>query len=82
MTRNHQRKRVCPERCFIYAGLFDRLASPDHARDLWKHWGKPRAAWYHGSHVSFLWEPEVKVLLDEAFRSCGLVTARSPSLLP
>jgi len=66
--------RVPRARCYVYAGLFDRLAPADHARDLWKHWGKPRAAWYHGSHVSFLWEPEVKRLLEEAFRSCGLVS--------
>jgi len=61
------------ERCYLYAGLADRLASPDHARDLWEHWGRPRLAWYHGSHVSFLWEPEVKRLLLEAFKDRGLL---------
>lgn len=69
--------RVPRARRFVYAGLFDRLTSPDHARDLWKHWGKPRAAWYQGGHVSFLWQPEVKALLEEAFRSCGLVSDAS-----
>jgi len=64
------------ERCFIFAGLADQLASPDHARDLWHHWGEPRIAWYHGSHVSFLWEAEVKSLLEEAFRTTSLLPAR------
>jgi hypothetical protein len=61
------------ERCYVYAGLVDRLASPDHARDLWEHWGRPRVAWYHGGHVSFLWEPAVRELLLEAFGSQGLL---------
>ena len=65
--------RVPRERRFLYGALGDRLASPDHARDLWRHWDRPRVAWYHGSHVSFLWESAVKSLLEEAFRSTGLV---------
>jgi hypothetical protein len=60
-------------RRFVYGAVGDRLTSPDHTRDLWHHWGRPRVAWYHGSHVSFLWEPEVKALLEEAFRSCRLL---------
>ncbi len=65
--------RVPVERCYLYAGLVDRLASPGHALDLWEHWGRPRVAWYHGSHVSFLWESAVKELLLDAFRERGLV---------
>ncbi len=72
--------RVPRERRFLYAGLADRLASPDHARDLWEHWEEPRVAWYHGSHVSFLWEPEVKELLLDAFRISGLVSEEDSSM--
>jgi len=61
------------ERRFLFAGIADQLASPDHARDLWHHWDRPRIAWYHGSHVSFLWEAEVKALLEEAFETTGLL---------
>lgn len=61
------------ERCYLYAGLADRLASPDHALELWDHWGRPRVSWYHGSHVSFLWETEVRTLLLDAFREQGLL---------
>ncbi|MFQ5515536.1 MAG: alpha/beta hydrolase family protein [Myxococcota bacterium] len=63
-------------RRFLYAALVDRLATPDHARDLWRHWGRPRLEWYRGSHVSFLWERKVEALLEEAFRSCGLLPER------
>lgn len=62
------------ERRFLFAGLADRLASPDHARDLWQHWERPHLTWYHGSHVSFLWEDEVKDLLQRALSTCGLVS--------
>ena len=51
----------------MYAGVVDQLISPDHARDLWRHWEEPRIVWYPGSHVSFLFENEVTDLLDEAF---------------
>jgi hypothetical protein len=65
--------RVPGERCYLYAGLADRLASPEHALDLWRHWGEPRVSWYHGSHISFLWEREVRSLLLDAFGERGLL---------
>jgi hypothetical protein len=65
--------RVPRKRLYLYAGLADRLASPDHAMALWNHWKKPRVAWYQGSHVSYLWEKDVKVLLEEALTDCGLI---------
>jgi len=65
--------KVAHARRFLYAGLADRLASPDQASDLWRHWGEPRTLWYHGSHVSFIWEPEIQTLLAEALAASGLV---------
>jgi hypothetical protein len=64
---------IARERRFVFAGLADQLAAPHHAHDLWHHWEKPRVAWYHGSHISFLWEAEVKALLEEAFAATGLL---------
>ena len=60
---------------YLYAGLADRLATPDHALALWHHWDRPRSVWYQGSHVSFMWERDVKDLLGEALTDCGLITA-------
>jgi hypothetical protein len=57
---------------FLYAGLADRLATPDHAFALWHHWDRPRSVWYQGSHVSFMWERNVKDLITEALTDCGL----------
>jgi hypothetical protein len=69
--------RVPHERRYLYAGLADRLAAPEHAHALWEHWDRPRLAWYEGSHVSFLWEKPVEKLVREALGSCGLLPARA-----
>jgi hypothetical protein len=65
--------RVSRERRFLYAGVADQLASPDHARDLWHHWEEPRVAWYQGGHVSFLWQREVRAIIHEALCTSGMV---------
>ena len=61
------------ERRFLFAGLADRLATPEHARDLWRHWDRPRSEWYDGSHVSYLWESRVRALVLEALTTSGMV---------
>lgn len=54
------------ERRFLYAGTADRLAPPEQAWNLWRHWERPHVTWYQGSHISFLFEPAVHDLLREA----------------
>ncbi len=63
------------ERRYIFGGLVDRIVDPTHVRDLWLHWDKPRIAWYHGCHLSFNYEPEVKALLREAVWESELTAA-------
>lgn len=63
------------QRRYLYAGLVDRLTTPDHAFALWHHWNRPRSVWYQGGHVSYIWETDVKSLLIEALTDCGLVAA-------
>jgi hypothetical protein len=72
--------RVPRERRFLYAGLADAVAPADHARDLWEHWERPRAEWYHGSHLSFAWESGVRELVREALVTCGLAPAGADAL--
>ncbi len=62
-------------RCFLFAGLVDRLVPPDHTRRLWRHWDHPRLAWYEGGHVSFLWSEEARALIREALVVSGLLSA-------
>ncbi len=69
----HIEPRVARERRYLFAGNADSLVTPDHAVDLWNHWERPRIDWYHGSHVSFLWEPTVTGLVRDAVRESGLL---------
>lgn len=64
------------ERLAIFGGTADHLVPADQVRDLWKHWGEPRIAWYPGSHMSFGREPQVRFLIDDALRLGGLVKDR------
>jgi hypothetical protein len=64
--------RVPRRRRYLYAGIADRLAPPDHALDLWNHWDRPRLEWYRGGHVSFVWERNVRDLVREALTASGL----------
>ncbi len=68
--------RVPRNRLFLFAGVADRLTAPHQARNLWEHWERPRLAWYHGTHISFLWEKEVQALLEEALSTSGLIQRR------
>ena len=65
--------RVPRERSFLFAGTVDRLAPPEQAQNLWRHWGRPRMAWYDGGHMSFMFEPSVKRLIYEALGATGLI---------
>ncbi len=66
--------RLPQERRFIFAGLVDALVPPLAVKRLWKHWEKPRTEWYPGSHASFLLEPSVRALVDQALVEGGLIS--------
>lgn len=61
------------ERRYIFAGVSDRLVTPDQVRDLWAHWEQPRIEWYQGAHLSFRFHPQVHRFVREALRNSGLV---------
>jgi hypothetical protein len=42
-------------------------------RDLWRHWGEPRIAWYPGSHLTFNLHGPVRALIRETLGEAGLV---------
>jgi hypothetical protein len=65
--------RVPWKRRFLFAGVADRLAPPEQARDLWVHWERPRVHWYQGSHVSFIVEPGVQELVRHALTETGVL---------
>jgi hypothetical protein len=65
--------KVDPEGRGIFGGVADRLVPPDQVLDLHEHWGRPRIAWYQGSHVSFMREPAVNSLIESTLRGGGLL---------
>jgi dienelactone hydrolase len=58
--------KVPHDRRFIYAGVADRMAKPEAAHRLWKHWAEPSICWYGGSHVGFALSREVRRFVEEA----------------
>ncbi|MDH3519518.1 MAG: hypothetical protein OEM49_03600 [Myxococcales bacterium] len=64
--------RVSRERRFLFAGTADRIVPPEQARDLWRHWERPRMAWYPGAHLTFAAHPEPRALVEEGLRAGGL----------
>ena len=58
--------KVAWERRFIYAGVADRMATPQAAVELWKHWKEPAICWYAGSHVAFALSREVRRFVGRA----------------
>ena len=53
----------------IFAGTVDRMAGPDQAHTLWKHWGEPTIDWYHGGHMTFLWSVQVARFVEDRLRA-------------
>ena len=58
---------------FIFAAVADRLVPPEQARDLWRHWDRPRIEWYQGGHITFRAHPSVVRLIGDGLRQSGLV---------
>jgi hypothetical protein len=56
---------------FVYAGVADRMATPQQALRLWKHWDEPAICWYAGSHVGFALSREVRRFVDRALDRPG-----------
>lgn len=58
------------ERCYIYAGLVDRLAHPvEQAAELARHWGDPHVLWFSGGHITHSFNGDVGSFVDAALRS-------------
>lgn len=67
------------DRRFIYAGVADRMAKPEAAQRLWKHWEEPAICWYGGSHVGFALSREVRRFVADAV-TAAVVPQRPSSM--
>ena len=60
------------ERRGIFAGVIDRVVPPVEANSLWRHWDRPRIAWYQGAHQRFIRAPEGRKILEETLRTADM----------
>lgn len=68
---------------FIYAGVADRIARPDQARALWRHWDRPAIHWFQGGHVLGLRDPGIAPFLEKSLRDSAMLPAeRARSAAP
>jgi hypothetical protein len=74
------RPRVHKEGRYIFAGIADRLAPAEQARDLWRHWDHPRIVWYQGAHVTFRLHRAVNRMLMDALSGSGLIRSEDRQL--
>jgi hypothetical protein len=61
--------RVPWARRYLFAGTADRIVPLAQPRRLWRHWQRPQAIWYRGTHLSFAWESRLHAWLGAALRS-------------
>lgn len=59
------------DRRAIFAGIGDRLAPPQQAHALWRHWEQPRVRWYPGNHVGYVWSSKVHAFIDDVLADAG-----------
>ena len=57
----------------LFGAVADRLVTPDHVLDLWRHWDEPEIVWYQGGHVTYRAERSVYAGIDRTLRATGLV---------
>ena len=61
---------------FIYAGVADRIARPDQARALWRHWNRPAIHWFQGGHVLGLRDASVAPFLKKSLDASEMLPAQ------
>jgi hypothetical protein len=60
--------RLPREALAIFAGIGDRIVSPDHQRDLIAHWEPGSHHWYQGGHVTFRLDSAVDAMVRRVLR--------------
>jgi pimeloyl-ACP methyl ester carboxylesterase len=67
--------RLPREKCFIYAGIADRVVRPDQPRALWRHWDRPEIFWFSGGHVLGIFNSTIGSFLQESLERSGMSRA-------
>jgi hypothetical protein len=67
---------------FIYAGVADRVARPDQARALWRHWDRPAIHWFQGGHILGLRDRGIQPFVRRALLETDLLPTRARRAAP
>ncbi len=59
-------------RLFIYAGVGDRITTPEQAVSLWRHWGEPAIHWVQRGHIGTSAAKSAKRFIVDALRANGV----------
>ena len=65
--------RVPKQHRFIFAAVADRVARPDQARALWRHWDQPEIHWFQSGHVTGVFKKSVREFVTRSLVSSGMV---------
>ena len=59
-------------RLFIYAGVGDRVTTPEQAVALWRHWREPAIQWVQRGHIAAPAAHSARQFTERALRSSGV----------
>jgi hypothetical protein len=73
---------VAHEGRFIYAAVGDRMATPEQAVALWRHWDSPAILWVQTSHIGAALARQSRRFVHAALRTRGIATTPAPGATP
>lgn len=65
--------RVARDRRYVYAAVGDRVATPEQAVNLWRHWNEPEILWLQSSHLPAPMLGETRRFIRDALGASGVV---------
>ena len=65
--------RLRRDRRFVYAAVGDRVATPEQAVALWRHWDEPEILWLQSSHLPAPMLREARHFVRDALDASGIV---------
>lgn len=65
--------RLARDRRYVYAAVGDRVATPEQAVGLWRHWNEPEILWLQSSHLPAPMLGETRRFIRDALDASGVV---------
>jgi hypothetical protein len=68
------RRRLPRDRCYLYAAVGDRVATPEQAVNLWRHWDEPEILWLQSAHLPAPMLRETRRFVHDALHASEVTT--------